>query len=282
MRLPGDDAVPQEAEHQVQHDDGHDPSAVQAQTPGHHEPGAEQAEDRAGGAERLHVRRGDEVEHHRAPERADQVHGQIAHAAEQLLQRRANQDQRPHVEQDVQRAVSVQAGRSKERRGDQTVVLALGNALQRPAVDRGLPEHRHVVAEAGVDQLDQVEQDVDPDQRPGDRRARAWPPAEHRARPADAAVSLPHAVDALLADRRGAQAVRARGPAAPDAGDVGFPARVPEAGRDARARAGVRVRGGGHGPTLLIPRRRLRGARSRPTRGQHPERGGHCVPSAPC
>jgi len=68
-------------------------------------------------------------------------------------------------------------------------------------LDLGPPEHRPVVRDVRVRQLDKVEQYVDADQGPGDRGAGGRPAAEHRACPADAAVPLPHALDALLANR---------------------------------------------------------------------------------
>src|SRR6202042_848062 len=120
------------------------------------------------------------------------------------------------------------------------VPLAPPAPLQRPAVtEPANADHAEVIAQARMGQFGDVQHDVEADQRPGHHRAGHRAAAENGARRAGAPVSLPHALHALLAHGRGAQAVRAGVPTATDARNVGLPARMPEAGGDARGRFGA-------------------------------------------
>ena len=150
MRLPGDLGSQQQVEPEVEHHDGDQPPAVHPQPPGHHEPGAEQAEDGAGRSERRLGDRREVVVDDRPAYRADQVHGEIADRAEGPLQRGAHHDQRPHVEDDVERAEVAHAGRWQERRGDQPVPLAGGHPHERAVLaEPAEAEHLHVVGQPG-------------------------------------------------------------------------------------------------------------------------------------
>ena len=238
--LPGD-GRDREADGQVEDDQEHDPPAVQPQPPGQDEPGAEQAEDGTRSPQRRLVRRGEEVVQHRPAQRTEHIDGQETQPPEHLLQRRANHDQRPHVEDDVGRAEPAQPGLMQERRREQPVPLVVRHA--HGLVDGrvvGRADHVEVVDDPRVHPFDQVTQDVQADQHPGDDGARGHPAAEYRRRPPDTAIALVHAFDAVLADRRGPQAVRAGRAPAPAAGQVSLPVRMPETGRNRCGRLGAR------------------------------------------
>src|SRR5262249_28324242 len=63
----------------------------------------------------------------RPAERAEQVYGEDPNPPQQAFQRRADQYQRPHVEDDVQRAEPAEALLVQERRGEQPVLLVVGH-----------------------------------------------------------------------------------------------------------------------------------------------------------
>ncbi len=72
-----------------------DAADVEPELAGHHEPGAEQAEDRTAGAEGDLVLRRQEKERDPAADGAEQVDGEEPDPAEQLLKGRPDRDQAP-------------------------------------------------------------------------------------------------------------------------------------------------------------------------------------------
>src|SRR5262249_8711197 len=105
----------------------------------------------------------------------------------------------------------------------------------------GVPEQRPLVSKARHGQFDEVQDDIDRQQRPGHVCATGDPAAKGSPYRAASPAPLPYALDALLAHSSRAQAVRAGGPATPDAGHIRLPVRMPEAGRRAARTAGVRL-----------------------------------------
>ena len=97
---------------------------------------AHQPEDRARGADRQPVGRGDERAE-RAPQQRREVQGREARGAQRRLEQIAQQPQQVHVEEDVDRA------RVQEARGDQAPVVVAevdGGPVEQPARSTSFPE----------------------------------------------------------------------------------------------------------------------------------------------
>ena len=168
------------------------------------------------------------------PSERDQVDGEEPGPAEHHLDVAADEPQREHVEREVDRP------EVQETRGQDPPPLAVGEPRghQRPFLER----RRAVVRgdAAGLRHGPGEQRDVERDQHRDDERAAARLGPGDRDRPAHPPGALGDAVDALVADRRLPQALRAGGAVAPRAAQSGGAVGVTNAHRGGPGRRPAR------------------------------------------
>ena len=245
-----------EGQHDVQPDGQQRGRRRELESAQDHDERAHQAEHRPGGAGDGPVGVAEQHDRRGSAQQRDPVEQRVPQPAEHELEVPAEHPEREHVDRDVQRT-DVQ-----EARGHQPPPLAGGDVGgHQPG---RLDPRRRVVRPRATRREGRQHEDDDVDGDEGDRhdrrRTRTGAPATDGARGPRRAGGLRDTVDAVRADRRRAQAVRARRPPAPGAGQGGGPVGVPHAvRRRVRSRRGPGSRGSrgsrrGHGvltPELL-------------------------------